>query len=70
MKNHACIYYAVLNQTLAEAIVTHAVHERLNTVLLIGWIVLLCKNCYYTVCETNHAVGGKIKSPDWEVTGE
>lgn len=48
--------------------VTHAVQERLNTVPLIGWIVLLCKNCYYTVCEANHAAGGRIKSPGWEVT--
>lgn len=60
MENHACICYVVLNQTPGKAVVTHAVHERLNAVLLIGWIVLLCKNCYYTVCETNHAAGEKL----------
>lgn len=60
MENYACICYVVLNQTLGKAMVTHAVHERLNAVLLIGWIVLLCKNCYYTVCETNHAAGEKL----------
>lgn len=60
IENYACICYAVLNQALGKAMVTHAVHERLNAVLLIGWIVLLCKNCYYTVCETNHAAGEKL----------
>lgn len=36
MENQACICYAVLNQTLGKAVVAHAVHERLNAVLLIG----------------------------------
>lgn len=36
MENYACICDAVFNQALGKAMVTHAVHERLNAVLLIG----------------------------------